>query len=106
MRRPWTTAWRYAKRLGTYARHLGVAAWRVHWLRLAFGIAAVVGFLWLVVVLAPPWFVDDDSLEGLKAQNEVRTTLLQGLAGMVLLVGAYFTWRQLHTAREGQITER
>jgi hypothetical protein len=62
--------------------------------------------LWLVVVMAPPWFVDDDSLEGLKAQNEVRTTLLQGVAGLVLLVGAYFTWRQLHTAREGQITER
>jgi hypothetical protein len=50
--------------------------------------------------------VDDQSLEGLKAQNEVRTTLLQGLAGLVLLVGAYFTYRQLHTAREGQITER
>jgi hypothetical protein len=26
--------------------------------------------------------------------------------GMVLAVGAYFTYRQLHTAREGQITER
>jgi hypothetical protein len=62
--------------------------------------------LWLIVVLAPPWFVDDESLEGLKAQNEVRTTLLQGLAGSVLLVGAYFTWRQLRTTREGQITER
>jgi hypothetical protein len=89
-----------------YVRRLGVAAWRVRWLRLVFGIAAAVGSLWLVVVVAPPWFVDDDSLEGLKAQNEVRTTLLQGLAGVVLLVGAYFTWRQLHTVREGQITER
>ena len=60
----------------------------------------------MVVVAAPPWFVDDQSLDGLKAQNEVRTTLLQGLAGSVLIVGAYFTYRQLHTAREGQITER
>jgi uncharacterized protein YjbI with pentapeptide repeats len=70
------------------------------------GTAGLLGLLWSVVVAAPPWFVDDESLEGLKAQNEVRTTLLQGLGGIVLLVGAYFTWRQLHTAREGQITER
>jgi uncharacterized protein YjbI with pentapeptide repeats len=78
----------------------------MRWVRVVAGVAAVVGFLWLIVVLAPPWFVDNDSLEGLKAQNEVRTTLLQGVAGTVLLVGVYFTWRQLHTAREGQITER
>jgi hypothetical protein len=44
--------------------------------------------------------------EGLKAQNQVRTTLLQGLGGVVLLMGACFTYRQLRTAREGQITER
>jgi len=31
---------------------------------------------------------------------------LQGLGGAVLLVGAYLTYRQLGTAREGQITER
>jgi uncharacterized protein YjbI with pentapeptide repeats len=60
----------------------------------------------LVVVVAPPWFVDGSSVERLKAQNEVRTTLLQGLAGIVLGLGAYFTYRQLHTAREQQITER
>jgi Pentapeptide repeats (8 copies) len=70
------------------------------------GTLGVVGVLWVVLVAAPPWFVHDRSLEGLKAQNEVRTTLLQGLGGMVLLVGAYFTYRQLHSAREGQITER
>lgn len=76
--------------------------------------------LWLVLVAAPPWFVHDRSLEGLKAQNEVRTTLLQGLGGLVLLVGAYFTYRQVMNSREqlahsreqlqiaqqGQITER
>jgi hypothetical protein len=39
--------------------------------------------------------------------------LLQGIGGTVLLLGAYFTYRQLQTARdqlqiaqEGQITER
>ena len=83
-----------------------------------------VGLLWMVLVAAPPWFVDDHSLEGLKAQNEVRTTLLQGLGGVVLLVGAYVAYGQLTNSREqlreqmthnreqlqmvqqGQITER
>ena len=60
----------------------------------------MLGLLWLVLVAAPPWFVHDRSLEGLKAQNEVRTTLLQGLGGVVLLVGAYFTYRQVLNSRE------
>jgi hypothetical protein len=60
----------------------------------------------------------------LKLQNDARTTLLQGLGGAVLLLGAYFTYRQLRISREqllhtveasdqqlritqaGQITER
>jgi hypothetical protein len=88
MRRPWT------------------AAWQTPWQRLAIGIVGFLVVLVLIVVLLPPLFVKEDTLAGLKAQNEVRTTLLQGLAGTVLLVGVYFTWRQLHTAREGQITER
>ncbi|HEY5985152.1 MAG TPA: pentapeptide repeat-containing protein [Streptosporangiaceae bacterium] len=41
-----------------------------------------------------------------RAVNDIRATLLQGLAGGVLLAGAYFTWRQLQVSREGQITER
>jgi hypothetical protein len=44
--------------------------------------------------------------ERLKAENDARTTLLQGLAGLVLIVGAGATWRQLQINREGQITER
>jgi hypothetical protein len=44
--------------------------------------------------------------ERLKLQNDVRTALVQGLGGAVLLLGAWFTYRQLHTGREGQITER
>jgi uncharacterized protein YjbI with pentapeptide repeats len=82
------------------------AIWRTGLLPVIAGVAGVLGLLWVVLVAAPPWFVHDRSLEGLKAQNEVRTTLLQGLGGMVLLVGAYFTYRQLQTTREGQITER
>jgi hypothetical protein len=44
--------------------------------------------------------------ERLKAENDARTTLLQGVAGLVLVVGAGVTWRQLQINREGQITER
>jgi pentapeptide repeat protein len=48
----------------------------------------------------------DAVTDRLKLQNDARTTLLQGLGGVVLLVGAYFTYRQLRISREGQITER
>ena len=40
----------------------------------------------------------------LKLQNDARATLLQALAGGLLL-GAYFTW-QMRVTREGQITDR
>jgi hypothetical protein len=42
----------------------------------------------------------------LKLQNDARATLLQALAGGILLLGAYLTWRQLGVTREGQITDR
>jgi hypothetical protein len=82
----------------------GSAVWR--WLPAVAAVVGVLGLLWVILVVAPPWFVPDQSLEGLRAQNEVRTTLLQGLGGAALLVGAYVTYRQLQTSREGQITER
>lgn len=52
-----------------------------------------------------------------KAVNDARATLLQGVVGAVLLLGAYGTWRQLthnvadsreqrEIERQGQITER
>jgi hypothetical protein len=39
------------------------------------------------------------------ARNAVRTTLLQGLGGMVLLLGAYLTWRQIQVGREANRAE-
>ncbi|MFG2078058.1 pentapeptide repeat-containing protein [Nonomuraea maritima] len=39
------------------------------------------------------------------AVNNIRTTLLQGVGGLVLLIGAYLTWRQLQLSRQGQATE-
>jgi Pentapeptide repeats (8 copies) len=47
------------------------------------------------------------------AQNSIRTTLLQGIAGVALLTGAYFAYRGLEASRlqlkateDGQITTR
>ncbi|MFJ3309612.1 pentapeptide repeat-containing protein [Streptomyces sp. NPDC086549] len=65
----------------------------------------------LVVVVAPRYLLDWDApstpaADRAKAINDIRATLLQGLAGVALLVGAFFTWRQLQVTRQGQITER
>ena len=55
-------------------------------------------------LLANGTFTDD--AERLKAENDVRATLLQGLAGAFLLLGLYFTASTLQLNRQGQITER
>jgi uncharacterized protein YjbI with pentapeptide repeats len=93
--------------------------------------------LWLVLfaprLLVPPASLRDvtDAAKRhelqdsrLKLQNDVRTTLLQGLGGLAVLVGAFFTYRQVQTNRrqldhtiessrqqheldrQGQVTER
>ena len=72
--------------------------------------ASVLVLLFVVVVVMPPLFADQhafrEASDAVRAQNEVRATLLQGLGGAVLLLGLYFTWNQLKIGREGQITER
>jgi uncharacterized protein YjbI with pentapeptide repeats len=78
---------------------------------------AVVGLLAVVIWVLPPALVRPDgpltAAERLRAENDVRTTLLQAIAGAILLGGLYFTARtlQINTRtlelnREGQITER
>src|ERR1700688_95932 len=83
---------------------------------------ATVAILWLVL-LAPKLIVPMPSAasigtvtdpikrqqlldESLGIQNDVRTTLLQGIAGAVLLLGVYLTFRQYQLSHEGQITDR
>jgi hypothetical protein len=68
----------------------------------------ILAALVVVVVFLPPLFVPSlgNPTRQTTAENAVRTTLLQDLGGAVLLLGAWFTWRQLQTAREGQLTER
>jgi hypothetical protein len=39
-------------------------------------------------------------------QNDARTGVLQGLAGLLVVAGAAAAWRQAQVSREGQATER
>ncbi|TPQ16486.1 pentapeptide repeat-containing protein [Streptomyces sporangiiformans] len=73
-----------------------------------------------VLVVLPGMVVDHDlagasvaAQDRLKAVNDVRTTLLQAVGGMVVLFGAYATWRQLQVSQaglratqEGYVTDR
>ena len=73
-----------------------------------------------MLVFLPGVVVDHDlagasvaAQDRLKAVNDVRTTLLQAVGGMVVLFGAYATWRQLQVSQaglratqEGYVTDR
>ncbi|WP_239148949.1 hypothetical protein [Streptomyces sp. SID12501] len=73
-----------------------------------------------VLVVLPGVVVDHDlagasvaAQDRLKAVNDVRATLLQAVGGMVVLFGAYATWRQLRVSQddlratqEGYVTDR
>jgi hypothetical protein len=76
------------------------------------GVLLALVLVLVLVVLAPRLVLMWDLAGGpapadrARAVNDVRGTTLQGLAGAALLVGVYFTWRQVQLSREGQITER
>ncbi|MEV0120854.1 pentapeptide repeat-containing protein [Streptomyces sp. NPDC050703] len=38
--------------------------------------------------------------------NDARTAMLQSCVGLVVVIGAAATWRQVHVSRESQLTER
>jgi hypothetical protein len=106
----------------------GMVAQVPNWARwlVAMGLGAAF-VLWLVL-LAPKLLVPAASqadLQGvpdgakwqardsrLKLPNDVRTTMLQGLGGLAVVVGAFYTYRQVQTGRrqldiaqQGQVTE-
>ncbi|MBB5803571.1 hypothetical protein F4560_003339 [Saccharothrix ecbatanensis] len=86
----------------------------------------VIAFLVVVVFVAalvPQWLhppLGETALRGVvdaekriqlqqaqgQLQNSVRSTLLQAVGGLLVLVGAAAAWRQVQVSREGQITER
>jgi hypothetical protein len=87
--------------------------WRFARSRPALMLVAGVGLLALlvfVVYLGPAWLVDRHppalAADRLRAENDVRVTLLQAVGGIVLLFGLYFTGRTFQLNREGQVTER
>src|SRR5687768_17173595 len=87
---------------------------------LAVVIVVVVGaVLGVCVAFAPAWIVRHDlgasgvsalsAADRLKAMNDVRATVLQGLAALVALggvgLGAAVTLRQIRVSREGQFID-
>jgi hypothetical protein len=74
------------------------------------GLIVIVGLLALAVFILPSQMVTAAdvpvTVDRLKAQNDIRTTLLQSLAGLALLVGAVFTARTYALNKQGQITDR
>lgn len=81
-------------------------------------VVVVIGLLVVCVGFAPGWIVREDlgrgasamsAVDRLKAINDVRATLLQGLAALVALgglaVGAVMTRRQILVHREGQFID-
>ena len=86
----------------------GIAQWLTRFRWLVAGLAALVVVLACVLVV-PQWLVEWDlgtlartltAADRAKAINDVRSSLLQGIGGAVLLLGAFFTYRQLQTGRE------
>lgn len=79
-------------------------------------VASFLTFAYAAIFLLPDYFVNRDArssdpkvmtqAEAAKARNDVRTSLLQGAGGLLLLLGAGLTLWQLQLSREGQITER
>ncbi|MFI7347455.1 pentapeptide repeat-containing protein [Streptomyces sp. NPDC049936] len=78
--------------------------------RIAAGLLAGAGLVVLgVLFVVLPGVVVDHDLAGesvaaqdrLKAVNDVRTALLQVVGGLVVLFGAYATWRQLRVSQDG-----
>jgi len=87
--------------------------------RVLVGVALIVAVLGLgaAVILLPkvlvPGSVTPAQADALKAQDDLRTTLVQSVGGLLLVAGVVVTWRQvqlgrrqLEVMREGQITER
>jgi hypothetical protein len=82
------------------------------WLPWAEVVLVAVAVLFLVLLL-PRYLLSWDLAGGAirpgdraDAVNAIRSTLLQGLAGLAVLAGLLFTWRQLQVSRQRQVTDR
>src|SRR5438105_3282024 len=72
--------------------------------------ALVVLAVSLALWLLPKWEIKQwpaiEPKDQFSSVNEARRTIATILGGLVLLVGAYFTWRNIAIAKEGQITDK
>jgi hypothetical protein len=100
---------RHSRHVFASLSELAARAWASRGGRIVLVAVGVTVLFAVFVSILPPLLARGDfegDAERLKAQNDVRTTLLQALAGAFLLLGLYFTARTLQLNREGQITER
>jgi Pentapeptide repeats (8 copies) len=96
--------------------------WRTAWLGVML-ISLLLAILFVGLILIPKWLYPSLSavqLRGVSSRqariqlqqaqgqlaNNVRSSLLQVLAGLAVASGAIATWRQVRISREGQITDR
>jgi uncharacterized protein YjbI with pentapeptide repeats len=83
----------------------GAVRWRV--VAAVIGMLALVAALLALIVYLPQRAIDSRSqTDWLKAVQDLRTSLLQGLGGAALLGTLYFSARTLQLNRRGQVTER
>lgn len=76
----------------------------------------IVGFLGLLtacVTVFPGWLLNISSVRGtlsasdrVLAENAIRTTLVQVVGACLFIGTAFFSWRTIQVAREGQLTDR
>ena len=75
----------------------------------AFAAAAVLSLVLLLPRYLLSWDLAGSAVKAgdkAAAVNAIRSTLMQGLAGLAVLVGVFFTWRQVQVSRQGQVTDR
>ena len=105
--------------LSRSARLHAVTKGNTPWLGIIVGVALAavgLGAAYVVAFVVPPLVVDAEGLDRarqLELENNVRGTLLGSLAGVLFLVTAFFTYRQVRVAqqrldveRQGHVTER
>ena len=81
---------------------------RSSWMWVALAAVLGLGLVFLALYVLPETLVDD-SLRGKNkatAEHNARTSLLEALGGLAVLLGLVFTARTVWVTREGQITER
>ena len=74
--------------------------WAIPILMIIIGAALLLAAILAVPALLVTVEEVPDAARRLELQNSVRTTLLQAIAGLFLISGAYFTWRQLQLSRQ------